>query len=214
MATSSPSTADSTLIAGVIMPSPNSRPAPSISPHSSRCAPRCLYLIGVKQAVEREDAAFAFVLGADHQQRVFDGDDQRDRPDRQRDRAEHVVRRSARPGRDRRRSGRRRRAARCRCRHRRRRARRSTARRARRAADAQRVLRRASPRSRRGVAGRRLNSRSWSRPSGRRRFFPASWRDLARARLISRRPPKPVPADAPGRSGALGLHRPAVLTRR
>ena len=45
VATPSPSTADSTLIAGVIMPSPNSRPAPSISDHSSRCAlPACLNL--------------------------------------------------------------------------------------------------------------------------------------------------------------------------
>jgi hypothetical protein len=43
-AASSPSRADNTLIAGVIMPSPNSRPAPSISDHSSTFMPWFLYL--------------------------------------------------------------------------------------------------------------------------------------------------------------------------
>ena len=42
VATCSPSTADSTLIAGVMMPSPNSSPAPSISDHSKNVVPRFL----------------------------------------------------------------------------------------------------------------------------------------------------------------------------
>jgi len=42
VATSSPSTADSTLIAGVIMPSPNSNPAPNISDQSTTRRPSFL----------------------------------------------------------------------------------------------------------------------------------------------------------------------------
>ena len=45
----------------------------------------------LQQAVEREHAALAVVLGAQHQQRVFDRDDERDRPYGERDRAEHIV---------------------------------------------------------------------------------------------------------------------------
>ena len=42
VATCRPSTAETTLMAGVIMPSPNSNPAPSISAHSSSRMPRFL----------------------------------------------------------------------------------------------------------------------------------------------------------------------------
>jgi hypothetical protein len=45
----------------------------------------------VQQAVERENAAFAVILGAQHQQRVLDRDDERDRPYRQGYRAQHVI---------------------------------------------------------------------------------------------------------------------------
>ena len=73
VATCSPSTADSTLIAGVMMPSPNSSPAPSISDHSSNVVPRLLAL--GQKAVEREHAALAVVLRAQDEDGVFDGDD-------------------------------------------------------------------------------------------------------------------------------------------
>ena len=56
-------------------------------------------LVLMQQAVEREHAAFAVVLGAQHQKRVFDRDDQNDRPYRQRDRAEDVVGRRRNAGR-------------------------------------------------------------------------------------------------------------------
>ena len=74
---------ESTLIAGVIMPSPNSSPAPSISAHNN--SRRAALLVFMQQAVEREHAALAVVLRAQHQDRVFDRDDDGDRPDHQRD---------------------------------------------------------------------------------------------------------------------------------
>ena len=52
---------------------------------------RALVAVFVQEAVEREDAALAFVLRPQHQRGVFDRDDQRDGPDRERDRAEHVF---------------------------------------------------------------------------------------------------------------------------
>jgi hypothetical protein len=48
-------------------------------------------LVFVQEAIEREDAAFAVVLGAQHEERIFDGDDEDDGPDRKRDRTEHIV---------------------------------------------------------------------------------------------------------------------------
>ncbi len=47
----------------------------------------------VQQPVKRKDAALALVLRAQNQQRVFDRDDHRQRPDHQRDAAQHVLRR-------------------------------------------------------------------------------------------------------------------------
>jgi hypothetical protein len=49
--------------------------------------PRSLSRVFVQQAIQRKYAAFAVVLGPQHQRRVFDGDDENDRPDRQRNRA-------------------------------------------------------------------------------------------------------------------------------
>jgi hypothetical protein len=48
--------------------------------------PRSLRVF-VQQAIQRKYAAFAVVLGPQHQRRVFDGGDENDRPDRQRNRA-------------------------------------------------------------------------------------------------------------------------------
>ena len=65
--------------------------------------PRALVLVLVQQAVEREDAALAFVLGVEDEDRVLDRDDQRDRPDRQGNRADDVAGRRrdrGRPGKD------------------------------------------------------------------------------------------------------------------
>ena len=171
-----------------------------------------LVLERVKEAVEREDAAFALVLRADDQQRVLDGDNQRDRPDRQRDRAEHGARRrrdlggngedlvdgverrgadvaiddAERPDRQ---SGEP--AARPMC----------------------GALFAARRRARGGgVAGRGLNlGHCIALPAG---VGLPPLRAIRCARLISRRRPKPFPADAPGCSGALDLHRPPALTRR
>ena len=94
IATGRPSTADSTLIAGVMMPSPRRSPAPTISAHRSMRGAALLAV--VQEPVEREHAALAVVLRAQHQDRVFDRDDQRQRPDRERDAAEHVVGRARR----------------------------------------------------------------------------------------------------------------------
>ena len=80
---------------------------------------RAALVVFMQQAVEREDAALAVVLRAQHEERVFDGDDEGDRPDHQRHAAEHVGGRlrARRPGREI--TGPSRRAARCRYRHRR-----------------------------------------------------------------------------------------------
>ena len=88
-----PSTADSTLIAGVMMPSPNRNPAPSMSAPSRTAKTRALLSVFMQQAVKREDAAFAVAVGAQHEDRVFEADDERQRPYRERDAAKHVVRR-------------------------------------------------------------------------------------------------------------------------
>ena len=48
------------------------------------------FLGSVQEPIKREHAALAVVLRAQHQDRVFDGDDQRDGPDRERHAAEHV----------------------------------------------------------------------------------------------------------------------------
>ena len=45
----------------------------------------------MQQAIEREHSALAVVLGAQHQQRIFDRDDDEDRPYRRRDRPEHIF---------------------------------------------------------------------------------------------------------------------------
>jgi len=45
----------------------------------------------LQQTIEHKDAAFAVVLSARHRQGVFDREDNRDCPYRQRDCAEHIV---------------------------------------------------------------------------------------------------------------------------
>jgi hypothetical protein len=50
----------------------------------------------MQQAVERKQTALSVVLGAQHQQRIFDGDNDGDRPDHERHAAEHVGRRQRR----------------------------------------------------------------------------------------------------------------------
>ena len=45
----------------------------------------------VQQAVKREHAALAVILGAQHEDGVFDGDDQGHGPDHQRDAAQDVL---------------------------------------------------------------------------------------------------------------------------
>jgi len=52
----------------------------------------------VQQTIEREQAAFAIILRAQYQDRVFNRDDDGDRPDHKRNPAEHRIRRWRRAG--------------------------------------------------------------------------------------------------------------------
>ena len=92
--TLSPSTAESTEIAGVIMLSPKNSAAPKMPSAASTMAgalrPRAAP--PAQQRDQRHDAALAVVVGAHRQQDVGDRDDDHHRPEDQRDDAEHVVR--------------------------------------------------------------------------------------------------------------------------
>ena len=54
---------------------------------------RAALFVFVQQTIEREQAAFAVILRAQDQDRVLDGDNDGDRPDHQRNAAQHLVRR-------------------------------------------------------------------------------------------------------------------------
>src|SRR5664279_3906236 len=75
--TLSPSTADSTEIAGVIMLSPKNSDAPKIPSAASAHA------AASDQRDQRQDAALAIVVGAHHQQHVLDRHDDRHGPEDQ-----------------------------------------------------------------------------------------------------------------------------------
>ena len=99
VATSRPSTAPSTEIAGVIMPSPYSSAAPkrpsAISSGPADGEARPLFGVLARQGRhergQREDAAFALVVGAQHERDVLDRHHEHQRPEDQRQHAEHVV---------------------------------------------------------------------------------------------------------------------------
>ncbi len=82
-----PSTAESTDMAGVIMASPKKKAAPTMPRTSTK--PPLRFSACLDQHDEREDAAFALVVGAHEQDDVFERDDEDQRPDQQRDDAEH-----------------------------------------------------------------------------------------------------------------------------
>ena len=84
--TLSPSTAESTEIAGVIMLSPKNSDAPNIPSAASTSFVRAPAAPAAPdQRDQREDPALAVVVGAHHQQHVQQRDDDRHRPEDQRD---------------------------------------------------------------------------------------------------------------------------------
>ena len=118
----SPSTAPSTVMAGVITPSPYSNAAPN-RPRPSSTPRLCGPLVGGRNLRhQRHDAALAVVVGAHHVADVLARDDDDQRPEDQRQHAQHVVvgRRARRARRENTRAGSR--GGWCRCRQRRRRA--------------------------------------------------------------------------------------------
>ena len=94
-ATSRPSTAERTEIAGVSKPSPKNRQAPPMPTRVERPADPCSRRDALGQRHQREDAALATVVGAHHQQHVLHGDDQHERPEHQREDALHLESRDA-----------------------------------------------------------------------------------------------------------------------
>jgi hypothetical protein len=58
----------------------------------ARGAPRGI-CAALDKREQREDAAFALVVGAQHEHQVFEHDDQRERPEHEREQPEHVLRR-------------------------------------------------------------------------------------------------------------------------
>jgi hypothetical protein len=94
----------STEIAGVIQPSPWSSVAPNQADNHLGGAQRvALGAPRAHQSEPRQDAAFTVVVGAHDQDRVFDRDDDNQRPEDQRDNAEdrlgrHQSRGRSRPG--------------------------------------------------------------------------------------------------------------------
>ena len=82
-----PSTAESTDMAGVIMASPKKKAAP-IMPSASTKPPFVLQQ-RFDQHDEREDSAFAAVVGPHQEDDVFQRDDEDQRPDQQRGNAQH-----------------------------------------------------------------------------------------------------------------------------
>ena len=92
-ATFSPSTAESTEIAGVIMLSPKNSEAPKTperGEHDLGPAPAG-HPAAPDQRDQRHDAALAVVVGAHHEQHVGDRDDDRHRPEDQRDDPEDAL---------------------------------------------------------------------------------------------------------------------------
>ena len=93
VATLSPSTAEITEIAGVMIPSPKSMAAPvattivTIRP-STGCRTS-----GAGEREQREDAALAFVIDAHQAPDVLHADDERQEPQQQRQDAQHVLQR-------------------------------------------------------------------------------------------------------------------------
>ena len=92
-ATSTPSTAESTEMAGVIMLSPKNSEAPKIPSADSTALARMSAGQGppADQGDQRHDPALAVVVGPHHEQDVGDGDDDRHRPEDQRDDPEDGV---------------------------------------------------------------------------------------------------------------------------
>ena len=86
-ATSTPSTADRTETAGVITPSPKNRQAPMM-PMKVSTTRGLSRRRSLGQRHQGQDAAFALVVGAHHEEHVFDGDDDDQRPEDQREDAE------------------------------------------------------------------------------------------------------------------------------
>ena len=86
-ATFTPSTAESTEIAGVIMLSPKKSEAPKTPSAGERQLrpPPAAHPATADQRDQRQDPALAVVVGAHHEQDVGDGDDDRHRPEDQRD---------------------------------------------------------------------------------------------------------------------------------
>ena len=91
VATPSPSTALSTEMAGVIMPSPYSSAAPN-RPDRHQRRMRAPPALGADQRDQRQDAAFPAVVGPHHEQQVLDRDGDDERPEDQREDTDDVLR--------------------------------------------------------------------------------------------------------------------------
>ena len=87
--TSGPSTAPSTVIGGVIMPSPKNSAAPKMPRNPHRGQPRTLLPTALHQRGERHDPALAVVVGAHDHHHVLQGHHQHQRPEAQREQALH-----------------------------------------------------------------------------------------------------------------------------
>ena len=85
----SPSSADSTEIAGVMMASPENSAAPATPSRNTTVVRLPIARLG--ERVERQNAALALVVGPHQEQHVFGGDDDQQRPDDQRHRADHLA---------------------------------------------------------------------------------------------------------------------------
>ncbi len=90
VATSKPSTADSTEMAGVISPSPYSNAVPNTPSVTTPAATLDTVCPSGRdhQRRERQDSALAVVVGPHHRGQVLDADDDHERPERDRGRTE------------------------------------------------------------------------------------------------------------------------------
>ena len=92
VATVRPSTAPSTEMAGVMMPSPYSSAAPNRpAPIEHRAPPRRRLPVRPDQREQRQDAALAPVVGPQHERDVLEGDHEVHRPEHERHDAHHVL---------------------------------------------------------------------------------------------------------------------------
>ena len=88
-----PSSADSTEIAGVMIASPENSDGAATPRTKATCA---LPERALGERLQRQDAAFALVVGLHQEQHVFRRDDDQQRPDDQRDDADDLVGRARR----------------------------------------------------------------------------------------------------------------------